>query len=230
MAKNEKANEVLVKRLRDIANHYEMHVGQTTLKDVIKLLSGYDVVPYDSKNGDDVEILEKLKKVAQTTVEVIQNVKIKAARPNEAGNMIEPYVIDALNKVGYNAHVPEMANGGRKAVGYPDIAFTDDNGKLNYVECKTYNSHNINTTLRSFYLSPSDDFKITCDAHHFIISFEFDVVPGNKVEGMNVYITKGWMILDAANLPVELKTEFNSNNRLLYGENHELILSKDSNI
>jgi len=60
-------------------------------------------------------------------------------------------------------------------MGYPDIKFIDEFSRLNYLECKIHNIQNITITQRSFYVSPSEDFKITKDAHHFVISYEIYV-------------------------------------------------------
>ena len=82
------------------------------------------------------------------------------------------------------------------------------------MECKTFNIDNINTTQRSFYLSPSDDFKITHNAHHFGISFEIFVKKsiGNK----HLHKVKSWKILDLSKLELDVKHEFNADNKRLY--------------
>ncbi len=86
------------------------------------------------------------------------------------------FIKEALNKNGYKASTPSAKNGKKKSTGYPDIEFVDEFNRINYLECKTFNIENINTTQRSFYLSPSEDFKVTVNAHHFAISYEIVVV------------------------------------------------------
>ena len=79
---------------------------------------------------------------------------IFTARPNEAGNEIEPFVKAALLSQGLKAQTPVTANGKAKASGYPDIEIIGDIPC--YLECKTYNLKNVETTQRAFYFSPSE--------------------------------------------------------------------------
>lgn len=152
--------------------------------------------------------------------------KIRTRRANEVGNRVEPFVREALRDIGYDAHVPKTSNGKQKSAGYPDIAFTDKVKRLTYVECKTYNHANIGTTQRSFYLSPSNEFKVTGNAHHFVVSLEIMEELRDAITGENVYTATGWKILDVADLPLDLKMEFNSDNRRMYGDKRKLILAE----
>ena len=124
--------------------------------------------------------------------------------------------------MGYPAQTPKTTTGKSKATGYPDIEFIDEFGRANYLECKTYNIENISTTQRSFYLSPSEEFKITKDAHHLIVSFEI-FVAGTSGRN-NIFNCKSWKIISIENLLVDVKYEFNSDNRRLYSE--DLILAE----
>jgi len=65
---------------------------------------------------------------------------IKTKRPNEAGNQIEPFVINSLNKVGLKAEKPKSRKGKVKIAGYPDIEISDEYGRTIYLECKTYSA------------------------------------------------------------------------------------------
>lgn len=47
------------------------------LKDVIKLISGYNVIPFNRENLDDLAVLENLKTAANIAVERIRERKIK---------------------------------------------------------------------------------------------------------------------------------------------------------
>ena len=107
-----------------------------------------------------------------------------------------------------------------KSQGYPDIEFIDKNNQLHYLECKTFNKNNIDTTQRSFYLSRSEDFKIAKDDHHFLISFEIFVF--KKSENYNIYKTSTWKILSLEYLNVDIKYEFNANNQSLYKKDNIL--------
>lgn len=116
--------------------------------------------------------------------------------------------------------------GKKKSTGYPDLEFIDEFGRTNYLECKTYNKKNISTTQRSFYLSPSTEFKVTQDAHHFLLSYEVD--PVGRKGNNNIYKCKNWKIVTLDQLSVDLKYEFNADNKRLYDDNYLLAEKKNS--
>jgi hypothetical protein len=184
---------------------------------IIEGLSGNSVIPFDKNNLEDNKVLEVLINVANKTLKEVNINGILRPRPNEVGNDIEPFVKEALNYFGYKANTPKTSGGKKKSTGYPDIEFIDEYDRVNYLECKTYNIDNINTTQRSFYLSPSKEFKVTKDAHHFGISFEVYVQKsiGNK----HLYKIKSWKILDLSKLTLDVKYEFNADNKRLYDSN-----------
>ena len=104
--------------------------------------------------------------------------------------------------------------GKQKSAGYPDLEISSKNGGAHYVECKTYSVRTVKSSLRSFYLSPSEDPKITHDGIHFIVAFEIYVA--GKEGDKNIYKTNAWKILDAYHLDCDVKHEFNSDNLRLY--------------
>ncbi len=137
---------------------------------VIEALSSFKVIPFNPTSKEDKALLDTLISVANEAGDAVNRLGIRRTRPNEVGNDIEPFVKDALINNGYAANIPMTADGKRKATGYPDIEFIDEVGRYSYLECKTYNIENVATTQRSFYLSPSEDFKVTIDAYHFVVS------------------------------------------------------------
>ncbi len=181
---------------------------------VIEGLSGYKAIPFNNRSKKDKKVLNILKKCADNVFNEVNEKGIFRTRPNEVGNDIEPFVKSALNRYNYNADTPTTINGKKKSTGYPDIEFIDEFGRINYLECKTFNIDNINTTQRSFYLSPSNEFKITKEAHHFGISFEIFVE--KSVRNKHLYKVKSWKILDLTQLELDVKHEFNSDNKRLY--------------
>ena len=189
---------------------------------VIEGLSGYKVKAFNKNNKKDLEVLKTLKNVANAVLRNVNENGILRPRPNEVGNDIEPFVKRELIKKGYQAETPKTISGIRKSTGYPDIEFKDSFNRYHYLECKTYNKNNINTTQRSFYLSPSDDFKITKDSCHFGISFEIFVE--KSINNKHLYKVKGWKILDLAKLELDVKHEFNADNKRLYDK--KLILAE----
>jgi hypothetical protein len=83
-----------------------------------------------------------------------------------------------------------------------------------YLECKTYNIKNVNTTQRAFYFSPSDQFKVTRDAIHLLLAFQLE--PEQR-DGKRVFVPVHWKLITLHDLKVDLKHEFNQHNRDMYG-------------
>jgi len=209
-------------QLEDVIRQMLRPLKDIPLNLVIEALCGKKVIAFDKSDSRDQRLLEKLKEVCVLAGTEVNKTGIARARPNEVGNDIEPFVKSALKAVGYRAYTPKTMTGKSKAIGYPDIEFVDEYERTNYLECKTYNIENIATTQRSFYLSPSEEFKITKDAHHVVVSFEIFVA---GTSGRNfVFKCRGWKIISIENLLVDVKYEFNSDNRRLYSR--DLILAE----
>ena len=189
---------------------------------VVESLSGFHVIPFDESAKKDKEVLKKLIEVAKIAGKEINTKGIKRSRPNEVGNDIEVFVIRALNEIKLKADVPKTLSDQKKSTGYPDIEFVDQFGEMNYLECKTFNIENIDTTQRSFYLSPSENFKVTRDSRHFVISFE--IYPERRIPRGFLYKSRSWKILSIEDLIVDVKYEFNSDNARLYDK--KLILAE----
>ncbi|TES81938.1 MAG: hypothetical protein E3J92_04560 [Dehalococcoidia bacterium] len=179
----------------------------------IKALTGFQVLAFDVSSEQNKRAVKQLSDAAQLGGQEAYKVGIFTARPNEAGNHIEPFVITALRQVGLKADKPISKSGKRKAAGYPDIQIEDENSRVIYLDCKTYSTLTKNQTFRTFYLSPSEDPKITTDAFHFLMSFEI-----NKAErkGKEAFIPISWQIYTLDKLLVQVKHEFNASNRELY--------------
>lgn len=214
--------ESYVKNLENVIKQMLTPLKNIPLNLVIESISGFQIIPFNHENPEDKSLLATLILVAQQAGFYVNENGILRSRPNEVGNDIEPFVKKALIDNGCPADIPHTLSGIKKNAGYPDIEFIDKFDRANYLECKTYNIQNISTTQRSFYLSPSKDFKITKNAHHFVISFE--VFVDGRQGRKNIYKVKNWKILTVENLLVDVKYEFNSDNRRLYSKN--LILAE----
>jgi len=187
-------------------------------------MTGKKVISFDFAKSDHQKILSLLKQAALNAGKEINKTGILRPRPNEVGNDIEPYVRNALNLLDINADIPIGPSGHKKSTGYPDILFWFNENPY-YLECKTYNIKNIETTQRSFYFSPSDEFKVIYDAPHFILSFEIYVAgeQGNK----HIYKCKHYKILSIESLSLDIKYEFNSDNKRMYsGKDGTIILAE----
>jgi len=179
----------------------------------IKALTGFNVLAFDVSLDQNKTLLEQLSKAAQLGGQRAFQEGIFTARPNEAGNHIEPFVVEALRNIGLKAYKPVSKSGKIKVVGYPDIQIESVSGMTIYLECKTYNALVRDTTFRSFYFSPSKDPKITKDAFHLLMSFELDSA---ERKGERAFIPISWQIYTLDKLLVQVKHEFNASNRELY--------------
>ena len=164
------------------------------------------VIPLNRRSPKDRALLKDTHRVALQVCNSLQQAPIVSKRVNEVGNKIEKPVIDSFNRLQkYNASVPLG-----KPSGYPDILLQDKGGRYTYIECKTYNADNLKSTLRSFYFSPSDNFKVVHDARHLVIGFEIVNISEQR------YRPVGFKLVDAYDLQCTLKEEWNSSNKLLY--------------
>lgn len=210
------------KKLEEVIKQMLTPLKKIPFNLVIEGLSGCKIIPFDIKDEKDTVLLKKLIKAANLAGAEFNKTGIVRPRPNEVGNDIEPFVKKALNAIDYKADTAKTKSGNKKSTGYPDIEFIDEFSRTNYLECKTFNIDNISTTQRSFYLSPSEEFKITKDAHHFILSFEIFVEKSMGKDKM--FKCKSWKILSVENLDVDVKYEFNADNVRLYSK--ELIIAQ----
>ncbi len=212
--------EQYIKELENVIKQMLKPIRNIPFGIVIKSMTGFEVIAFDKNKNEDKSLLKNLSKAAKiASLEVAKIGGIKRPRPNEVGNDLEPFIEDALKKVGYSdANKPKGKSGKGKSAGYPDREFTD-NGRTVYLEVKSYAKETSpNSTLRSFYLSPSDDFKVNKNALHLLIAFE-------AVKDNESFFVSGWKIVTVDKLLVDVKYEFNSDNKRLYAEN--AILTED---
>jgi hypothetical protein len=186
-------------RIRDMVTG----VRDVPLPIVIEALSGRSVVPWD---GEQREALER---AAAAVLKEINRGGITSGRINEAGNVAEKHVLAALRAEGFSTDRPVAPSGRVRTAGYPDLLATLGDDHF-YVEVKIFSASTEDSTQRSFYLSPSADFKVTRDAHHLLIAIE--LVPVAK----GLYRTKTVRWLDLSRLHCDLKYEFNASNRDMY--------------
>ena len=203
-----------IKKLESVIKQMLVPIKDVPFNLVIEHLSGHRVLKFDRSNNRNKALLKDLIEATKLAGASINKRGIKRSRPNEVGNDMEIFLIDAFKKIGYKAGTPTTSGGKKKVVGYPDIEVIDNLGTTHYVEAKTFNLENVGTTQRSFYFSPSTEFKVSKDAYHFVISFEAAV--SGRRGCNNLYMVKSWKILSIEELPVDVKYEFNSDNARLY--------------
>lgn len=190
---------------------------------IIKAMADQEVLPIDGANSDDRELVAAIDRAAAVTGERLRASPIRRNRPNEVGNDIEPHVMAALLQTGLRAERPKSRAGRGQQVGYPDILVYDHLGRPSYLECKIFGEGSDLTTMRSFYLSPSDNFKVCLDARHLLLAFAVtrEPIPGSRD---SLFRATEYKLLDLFHLRCDVKYEFNSDNRRLYAA--DMILSQ----
>jgi hypothetical protein len=101
----------------------------------------------------------------------------------------------------------------------------DDEDRNTYLECKIFSDGTAHTTMRSFYLSPSDSFKVAFDARHLLLAFGMEATPVSG-SGDSLYLPKSFKLIDLHDLLCDVKYEFNSDNRRLYAQSMTLLEGK----
>ena len=183
------------------------------LPELVSLITGHTVYDWDEA------IAPTFKQVAESVLAEVQANPIRTERINEVGNAVELYVLDALEKAGLQSGRPTPPSGRTKTAGYPDL-FAEKQDDYFYIEIKTYSPKTEKSSLRTFYISPSDDFKVTRDAYHLLLAFSTEEVE----EG--VYSLSGFKLLDLYGLECQLKLEFNASNRDLYSDESGLVVEE----
>lgn len=192
-----------------LENWSELQGSRIALPNLIQLISGKIVYDWDGESVDEI------KAAAQNVITSVQANFIEANRINEVGNRVEDLVMEALIEQGFTAGRPRTESGRKKSAGYPDL-FASDDEHLYYIEIKTYSSRTINSTQRTFYISPSEDFKVAQDGFHLLLAFSTEEIEDG------VYSLTGYKLLDLYSLECKLKLEFNASNRDLYGKDADL--------
>lgn len=208
--------EKYIKELEETISQFLKPLKNIPFRIAMKAISGCTVIPFNKNDPKDQRLLKDLARATKIAAKNANQRGIFTRRENEVGNHIEPFMIEALNKIRLKADRPVTKEGGKKAVGYPDIFVEDTNRRPNYIECKTYNERNYQTTQRSFYFSPAEkptDFKVIYDARHIIISFKIERAERN---GERAFVPTYWKIFSTDNLIGQIKHEFNSTNKQMY--------------
>lgn len=182
---------------------------------IVKSLAKRAIIPIDLSSADDKGLVDRLVQAAHICGEAVRQKPIVRPRPNEVGNDIEMYVMAGLLKAGLKCERPTTAAGAGKSTGYPDILLFDADKRPTYLECKIYSAGTADTSMRSFYLSPSDEFKVRHDARHLLMAFEMQAVavPDSR---NSEYRPTAFKLIDLHDLLCDVKYEFNSDNRRLY--------------
>lgn len=190
-------------------------IRNVSFAQVIRAMCGHEVIPLDKNLPADVALITKLNAAIRLCALELAELPIRRPRPNEVGNDVEAYVMRAIPKVNLRAFRPTSKTGMGQATGYPDILMQDDEDRYTYLECKIFSHGAPPTTMRSFYLSPSESPKVSRDARHLLLAFgmEATAVPGSRDSS---YLPRSYKLVDLHDLACNVKYEFNSDNRNLY--------------
>lgn len=204
-------DEKYVQQLEETIKKFMAPLEDIPFPIAIKAISGHEVIAFDKGNAADNALLEKLSEAATLAGKDAKRVGIKSNRPNEVGNYMEPFIKNALTKIGLKADTPRNKSGKRQSTGYPDIEIVESEDRITYLECKTYNLKNVDTAQRAFYFSPSEEgCKITADARHLVLSYQIEL------KSPGVYIPVHWRLYCIESMVVQVKHEFNADNRQIY--------------
>ena len=202
-------------KLEKLLTQFIQPIKNIPFEIIIQALFAKNVKKFDPRVKSNGMLLKTIAKAMCEVCKRIQAKPIKRNRPNEVGNDIEAFVISALQQYKIKAGTPKTKSGKQKSTAYPDIKITK-NGLPVYLEVKTYAQNSRNTSLRSFFLSPSRDPKVTEEAFHLAVGFEI------AQTGNNFYPV-AFKIIDLYGLDCDMKAEFNSDNKRLYQKNRILI-------
>jgi hypothetical protein len=158
---------------------------------VIEMTTGHKVIPLSK---EDKEVIDEIFKAAQAVLEEAKEEDYSTLRPNEISNRLEDKLRSKLNGV-----IPE-----NKVAGYPNIMI-ERMGKVYYVEVKLAEIDKLDSSFRTFYYEPVELAKVTKDARHIMVGFL------HKAKSII-----GFKIVDLSKINVNLKSEFNTNNKELY--------------
>lgn len=183
---------------------------------VIKSLAEHQVIPIDPTDKNDASLIELLSRASVKAGRLVASNPICRPRPNEVGNDMEPFLMKGIASVGLKCARPLTKSGAGRSTGYPDLLIYDERERPTYIECKIYSRDTAATAQRSFYLSPSKDFKVTEDARHLVIGFEMVANELGDGSRNSAYRPVSYKIIDLHDLSCDVKYEFNSDNSRLY--------------
>jgi hypothetical protein len=165
---------------------------------VIEMTTGHKVIPL---SDEDKEVLDEIFEASRAVLDEAREEDYGSVRPNEISNRLEDKLRSRLQGV-----IPE-----NKVAGYPNIMI-ERRGKIYYVEVKLAEAGQLNSSFRAFYYEPVELAKVTKDASHILVGF--------------IHRTKtiiGFKIVDLSKIKVNLKSEFNANNKELYKSEAEVM-------
>lgn len=195
------------------------NIKNIRFEDAVRSVFGVAVWEFKSEVELKAKLLPVLDEAFFKLCEAIRAKPIEHTRVNEIGNMLEPHVVAALMNSQIAAQSAKTKSGGGQATAYPDVSFEFE-GKLFYLEVKSFAAKSAASKLRSFYMSPSNNPKVHQDAFHLVLGFEMQDLgatgAGRGGKALHAYIPNAFEVADLFGMLCDMKAEFNSNNVKMY--------------
>lgn len=179
-------------------------LNEVPFPDLISATSDYSIIPLDTNNKKDRELLQSIVNSANELIAICRRSRrrFQGNRVNEVGKAIEEEFVQQLRTTNLSANL-------LKQQGYPDIEIDDIYERKTYLESKT-TSKSWDSGLRSFYFTTAK--KINDDARHLLIGWRVEE------ERPKYWKIEDWRLVDLYGLSLKLKSEFNASNRDVYIE------------
>ena len=188
--------------------------------DVVFATSGKKVIPMDTTDKTDAQILAHVRKTATTVMAELNDAKspVKGLRRiNEASRYFEDLLVKQLTNKEFECSFPKTSDGSTQRSGYPDLELIHKaSGKVTYIDPKLFEASSRTSTLRTFYFEPKGKTnKINKDAHHLLLGFAHD-----GKDGSWTFVSLD--VVDISKLTVRLKAEFDASNKEVYQKGNVL--------
>jgi hypothetical protein len=200
--------------LAEAVRAYQLLPRGIGVPQIISAICDHTVVPLND-SAADLQLLEQVSCAARDLIGLSQKAPIKTTRLNELGNAVEEPMLEACIRAGLEASWPRRANGVAARTGYPDIAIGIEGERPTYLEAKVIGAGSEGSSFRSFYLSPSDNPKISVDARHLLVAFTHQR-QGISPDGLEQYALISFKIVDLARVFGKIKFEYQASNRDMY--------------
>lgn len=185
-------------------------LGRVDFSLVVKLSTGFDVIPINRANPSENTFIDLLNRILKKFLKTSASTRSRyeGGRINEVGRRIEETIVNEMDKL-------PLAVKRLGKTGYPDIEISYEN-MIAYLEMKT-SSVKKKSSFRYFYYTSGK--KIKQNARHLLLDIAV------TQETPNYWKVDRWALSDLSKLTVRLKNEFNASKTDLMDEQAKIIAS-----
>jgi hypothetical protein len=185
-------------------------LGKVDFPLIVKLSTGYDVIPINISNELDKKFIDTLNGILRKFLKTSASTRSRyqGNRVNEVGRRIEETIVNEMNKLPLS--VKRLGK-----TGYPDIEISYHD-LISYLEMKT-SSVKEKSGFRYFYYTSGN--KIKNSARHLLLDIAV------TEENPGYWKVDKWSLSDLSRLTVRLKSEFNASKTDLMDEKAKIISS-----